>query len=323
VIDKITGSLVGLAMGDALGQPTEGWSPQAIAAKWGYISGFVGEVAVSDDTEYTLYSAKLLLEHGYDLTRDDVADAWLRDIVPLPGPFKGAGFSELATIENLRRGIRPPDSGQHFHAWSDGFAMRVAPFAAVAPGDPQTACRLATEDGIVSHAGEGLYSGLAVAAAVSVALTDAPLNEVVHAALEAIPDSSWTARAIREGWALGSSHPSAKAAIYPLHDALAVTTYPWADLGPEAIGLAFGLLHAGRGEFEATVLAAVNLGRDADTIAAIVGAILGAKLGYDALPPAWRSAAGEVTGRCLPCVRGLNLIEVAAELTQLPNRCKP
>lgn len=315
--DAARGCLVGLAVGDALGQPTEGWTPAAIRAKWGYLEGFVGDAAVSDDTEYTLFSAKVLLEYGLGVTSDNFADEWLAHIVSVPGPFKGAGFSEMAAIENLRRGVRPPLSGRHYHSWSDGLAMRVAPFGVVFPSQPEAACRLATLDGEVSHAGEGIYGGLAIAAAVSVAMAGAPLERVFDAALRAVPVDSWTARDIRRALEIGGSADGARNAIGPLHDALAVAYYPWADLAPEAVGLAFGLLIAGREDFRETLLAAVNLGRDADTVAAIAGAVLGAKLGYAGIPEPWRDAIGPATGRCLACVRGMNLHTVATELAAL------
>ncbi len=314
---------MGLAVGDALGQPTEGWTPEAIRARWGYIGGFIGDAAVSDDTEYTLFSAKVLLEHGYKVTSSHFAEAWLTHIVPSPGPFKGAGFSEMAAIENLRRGLRPPLSGRHYHSWSDGFAMRAAPYGVVCPGRPVAACRLAAEDGVVSHAGEGLYGGLAVAAAVSVAMGGAPLEQIVGSALQAVPSDSWTSREIRRALDLAEPLDSARDAVQPLHDALAVTYYPWADLAPEAVGLAFGLLAAGRGDFRETVLAAVNLGRDADTVAAIAGAVLGAKVGYSGLPSEWRNKVGEATGRCLGSVRGLNPYTVADELAVLADEAAP
>jgi ADP-ribosylglycohydrolase len=41
--------------------------------------------------------------------------------------------------------------------------------------------------------------------------------------------------------------------------------------------------------YEAAVLAAVNLGDDADTTAAIVGQLAGAAYGVDAIPPRWRA----------------------------------
>ena len=41
--------------------------------------------------------------------------------------------------------------------------------------------------------------------------------------------------------------------------------------------------------FEAAVLAAANLGDDADTTAAIAGQLAGALYGVDAIPRAWRA----------------------------------
>lgn len=315
------GCLIGLAVGDALGQPTEGWTPTAIAAKWGYIEDLPpGSTAVSDDTEYTLFSARVLIEHGVGVTSEDFADAWLEHIVPQEGPFKGAGFSEMATIDNLKRGLRPPQSGRHYHAWSDGLAMRVAPFGIAAAGDHRLAARLAREDGRVSHDGEGIYAGQAVAAAIAAATRGATVDEILATGLEVVPSDSWTARHLHRALRLGARASGAREAIPSLHDELAVAYYPWADLAPEAVALAFGLLVAGRGDVVATLLAAVNLGRDSDTVAAIIGAILGAKLGPSAFPDRWHAVVAPATGRCLACVAGADLIATADALAALARR---
>ncbi|MEX2534523.1 MAG: ADP-ribosylglycohydrolase family protein [Trueperaceae bacterium] len=318
ISESARGCLIGLAIGDALGQPTEGWTPDAIAAKWGYIEDLPeGTAAVSDDTEYTLFSARVLIEHGLGVTSELFADAWLEQIVPQEGPFKGAGFSEMAAIDNLKRGLRPPLSGRHYHCWSDGLAMRVAPFGIASGGDHRLAARLALEDGKVSHDGEGIYAGQAVAAAVAAASRGDSLEEVLAAAHEVIPVDSWTARNLDLTARLGAQASGARQAIPSLHDALAVDYYPWADLAPEAVGLAFGLLVAGRGDVAGTLLAAVNLGRDSDTVAAIIGAILGAKLGPAAIPERWHKVIAPASGRCLACVRGADLLETADALAGL------
>jgi ADP-ribosylglycohydrolase len=308
---------VGLAVGDALGQPTEGLTPAQVRARWGRIETLLDPAAaVSDDTEYALFAAQVLLERGGAITSDAIADAWLERIVPQTGPFKGAGFSEMAAIENLARGLRPPASGRHYHAWSDGLAMRVAPYGVFAAGDPVEAARLARVDGVVSHDGEGLHAGAAVASSLAVAMTAAPsdLDAVLDVALHHVPEDSWTARDLRRALELGRAADGAWSAIDPLHDALAVRRYPWMDLGPEAVGLAWGLLAAGRGDFRSTLLAAVNLGRDADTVAAIAGAVLGALHGFDAVPDEWRGVLRPAEGRCLRCVAGMDLIDVADRL---------
>ena len=315
--DAARGCLVGLAVGDALGQPTEGWTRQAIEAEWGYIEGFVGDVSVSDDTEYALFTAQAFLRHGLNVTSDDIAEAWLEHIVPHPGPFKGAGFSEMAAIDNLKRGLRPPQSGRHYHSWSDGLAMRVAPCGILGAGDPRLAARLAEVDGSVSHDGEGIYAGQAIAAAQAVAMYRGGLGEIVEAALSVIPEDSWTARNIHLALDIADKSRDVKRVLEPLYNALAVTYYPWTDLGPEAVGLAFGLLKAGDGDFRDTLLAAVNLGRDTDTVAAIVGSILGAQGGMDAVPSEWLAVVQPASGVCLACVRGLDLLETADALATL------
>ncbi|TXS50986.1 ADP-ribosylglycohydrolase family protein, partial [Streptomyces sp. t39] len=86
-------------------------------------------------------------------------------------------------------------------------------------------------------------------------------------------------------------------------------------LAPEAVGLAFGAFAAARGDFRLSVLTAVNMGRDADTTAAVAGALAGAVRGAGAIPPEWAGAIGPVRGSCLPSMRGRHVLDVAALLT--------
>lgn len=306
---------MGLAVGDALGRPAEGMSPAAIAAKWGRITDFVTDnPAGTDDTEYTVFYARLLLKYGTALRSADVAEAWRREICVQTGPFKGAGFSELATIENLRAGLEPPASGQHCHSWSDGLAMRAAPSGVFAPGNPALAAHLTAVDGAVSHSGEGIYGGQAVAAGVSAAMGGAACEEVWEAALSQVPADSWTARALRTAGEIGLKAADPWSALEPLYNALAVPYYYWTDLAPEAVGLAFGVYLAARGRFVDAVLAGVNCGRDADTIAAMAGALAGATEGIDAIPERWSRVITAVSGRCIHAVAGTHILQVADAL---------
>ncbi|NDL59065.1 ADP-ribosylglycohydrolase family protein [Phytoactinopolyspora sp. XMNu-373] len=292
-----------------MGAPAENMTAGAIAERWGQVTGFLTDArAGTDDTEYAAFSALLLLDHGSALTSEHVADAWTKHLVRRTGGFPGAGFSELGTVENLRSGLRPPASGEHLHSWSDGLAMRAAVHGVFAAGDPVEAARLAAVDGAVSHAGEGVYAGQAVAAAVSVAMSGADVDGVVAAAQAAAPPASWTARSLDSAVAL---HADPEALL----DALVTRRYPWTDLAPEAAGLAFGAFIAARGVFEAAVPAAVSMGRDADTTAAIAGALAGASGGLAAIPSQWSGSIGPVTGRCLgDVVAGLHLAGLADQL---------
>lgn len=316
-LDRARGCLAGLALGDAIGRPAEGMSAVEIQQKWGAIEGFVeDEPAGSDDTEYALLTAKTILRVGTGATSADFARGWIEDILPQGDGFKGGGFSEMAAIDNLRRGLLPPQSGDHVHAWSDGLAMRIAPAGIAASGDPATARRLAEADGAVSHNGEGVYSGVAVAVAVSVAMAGGDLDAVYGEALGAVPADSWTARNLVTARRLVDTEGEPAALARALYDQLAVPGYYWADIAPEAVGLAFGGLLHGRGDFAKSMLFAVNLGRDSDTNAAIAGCIAGAMSGVASFPSEWVRGLRPVAGLCLRTMAGVHPIDVADQLAE-------
>ena len=316
--DRARGSFIGLAIGDALGSPTEGKTPDEITSRWGRVTDFLtDDQGGSDDTEYALFSAKLLLEKKRELTSADVAQAWRRDIIKSDNAYKGAGFSEIIAIANLSNGLQPPLSGQHLHSWSDGLAMRVVPFGIAFTGNPELAAQYAEIDGAVSHSGEGIYSGQAIAAAISVAMSGASLELIIQAALDAVPKDSWTFNTISQGVKIGQNSKDVWNSIKPLHKAIACSYYFWSDVAPEAVGLAFGIITAAKLNFEDAILGAVNIGRDTDTIAAIAGAICGAHNGIQLIPERWTKRILVSRGICISTVKNMNILNVADELALL------
>ena len=70
-------------------------------------------------------------------------------------------------------------------------------------------------------------------------------------------------------------------------------------------------------DFRTGVTCAGNFGRDADTIGAICGAILGAKYGYHTIPPVWAEKPRYPTGTCLLFTKGMDIRAVADQLTDV------
>lgn len=314
--DRGYGAVVGQAVGDALGAPTEGMTPLQISDRYGWIDDFVSDdPAGTDDSEYAVFTAWNLLEYGEDLTTADVGAEWRRVVVAQVGGFYGGGFSEMNGINNLRRGLEAPQAGNDNHElWSDGTAMRVAPIGVFCAGDPEEAARLAAIDASVSHARDGVYCGQAVAAAVAVAVVADDWRDVAEAGLAATPRDSWSARLIRRAIEIGSGYDSVRAALPELHDAIAVDYYPWTDVGPEATALAFGVFSAARGEYLDSVLGGVNIGRDADTIAAMAGGMAGGLHGASAVPQRWSEQVRIIRGQCITATAGADLRDLADRL---------
>lgn len=316
--ERARGAFIGLAVGDALGSPTEGKTPEKIFAQWGRVTDFLSDdQGGSDDTEYALFSARLLLELRMPLTSKEIEKAHREHIINSFNSYKGAGFSEIIAIHNLTKGLHPPESGQHVHSWSDGLAMRVTPYGIVSVGNPAMAAELARADGVVTNAGEGIYSGQAVAAALSIAMTGASLQKIVQSALDVVPKDSWTHSSITRGVKIGNDSQDVWDSLVHLRKAVVCSYYFWPDVAPEVVGLAFGIIAAARGKFENAVLGAVNIGRDTDTIAAIAGAVCGAAQGVQSIPERWRQRISVSRGTCINAVKGMAIESTADGLALL------
>ena len=322
-LSRAQGAMAGLAIGDALGRPVEGMSAEQIREKYGSVKDFVNLTpGGSDDTEYALLTGSALLKYGKSITSSQFADYWIEKVCNQKSAFAGAGFSEMNAIYNLRKGLRPPFSGQHNHAWSDGLAMRVAPIGVISKGDLDLARKLAIADGEVSHSGEGIYAGVVIAVAISAAMVGSSNTEVFEKAIKSISNDTWTWRLLALAKEIVNSSkdkPVHEIADLLLQD-IAINEYFYADLAPEAVALAMAAVLYGDGDYAKTLLFAVNLGRDADTIAAMAGAVAGAISGYESIPANWKGAVTTVGGTCLEFAKGLNPYEMADSLLTEANK---
>lgn len=313
VLDRAMGSLIGLAIGDSFGDAAR---MQANRESYGFITDFnAGATWSTDDTEFALLTAKTLIACKGDLTSENVVKAWFEDVV-VQDEFKRGGASEVAAANNLRRGLRPPLSGRFntFHM-SDGTAMRIPPVGIICAGDVDRAVRLAEIDASISHSEDGIWGAQAVAAAVAVAMVDGSFEEIFAAAMAPIPQDSWLYYNMKTAFSLVEA---AKGNILecwmPLHDQLRAST--WATTA-EAIPAAFACLALSHENFRSGLVLAGNFARDADTIGAVAGAILGAKFGIASIPSHWVEKVRYPSGTCLQFTKGLDVCAMAEQLSDL------
>ncbi len=311
--DKAYGALIGLAIGDSLGDAARNAGNRA---NYGFTTDFNSGASWStDDTEFALLTTRVLLDCKGKLTSQAVVDAWMEHVV-CEDELKRGGASETEAAANLRRGIMPPLSGQYnAFGLSDGSAMRIAPVGILCAGQPEEAARLAEVDAAVSHNRDGIWGAQAVAAAVAAAMVNAEFDEIVAAAMAPIPQDSWLFYAMTRAFEIVDEHGGQLLdAWMPLHDTLRTTS--WAAT-PEAIPSTFACLKMEHGSFKRGVLLAANFARDADTIGAVAGAILGARYGAAAIPTHWREKTRYPTGTCLSFAAGLDIQEMAGQLAAL------
>ena len=300
------GALAGLALGDALGMPTQAMSPAQIRAVYGRITGLVdGDASqpyapgmpagsVTDDTEQALLVASLLVRgRGSSSGRVALAAgefahallAW-EDSMIQRGSLDLLGPSTKAALERVRAGEDPLTVGGT--GTTNGAAMRVTPIGIAMPtADPEAFADAVWSSCQVTHATrQGFQSAALVAAAVSFGIDAArspslDLRSLLWKALsyvDSLPErGAWTpdpdvVAATRRAMQLVANPASSSLECLVEQVGTSVAS-------AQAIPMAFALL--ARDPSPQALLDAANIGGDTDTIGAIAGAILGAALGFE------------------------------------------
>ena len=300
------GALAGLALGDALGMPTQAMSPEQIRAVYGTITGLAdGDASqpyapgmpagsVTDDTEQALLVASLLVRgRGTSsgrvaLDAGEFAHALLawEDSMIERGSLDLLGPSTKAALERVRAGEDPLTVGGA--GTTNGAAMRVTPIGiAMSTADPEAFADAVWSSCQVTHATrQGFQSAALVAAAVSMGIdtarsTTPNLRSLLWKALtyvDSLPErGAWTP----DPDVIAATRRAMQLVANPASSSLEclVEQVGTSVASAQAIPMAFALL--ARDPSPQALLDAANIGGDTDTIGAIAGAILGAALGFE------------------------------------------
>ncbi len=299
--DRALAALQGLALGDALGMPTQSMSPREISDAYGQITGLRDAVAtqpiapgmpagsVTDDTEQALLLAGLLLSGRGHIDSRAYADtllAW-EDDMRARGSLDLLGPSTKAALEQVRAGADPNETGRY--GTTNGAAMRVTPVGiAYSLADREAFAAAVHESCVVTHDTRQGWEGAAlVAAAVSAGIDGADVPEAIDTALDVVaslpgygwwaPNASVVARAQVMLHASSTLHGAELADF--LRDVVGTSVE-----STEAIPAALVLAREYAGAPLEGLCRAAELGGDTDTIGAMAGAILGAGTGTGGLP---------------------------------------
>ena len=311
----------------------------------------------TDDTQQALVLAEVLLRHGA-VVPEAVAGIYLELAHPRGsylGAHRAVGRSFRRMMDELERGVPPEAAGQD--SAGIGAAMRIAPVAAYyATGpaedlfEPVVAASLMTHRDIRSLAGavavasavrrlllgEERTASLLFRVAGDVAraearLADEPGRPIASADVHRHAVSSAIVAAER---VLDLPREPALAALAEEanhHGAEPPCRRPTLGFPPALIPACLYLLLTTEG-FEEALVEVVNLGNDADSAGAILGALAGAAYGLPAIPERWldglRNRRG-IDGRAFALARhsteGLvlpDLIETERQLSQMEALCR-
>jgi ADP-ribosylglycohydrolase len=361
-----------MAVGDALGAPLEGLSAQQIRVHYGLVVDYVdGALAwkkkpyrwrlpglYSDDTQQALALAEVLLAHGrMDLGR--LAELYLGLARPIPkdsfaGAHRGIARSFRKVLDELERGAAPAEAGQD--SAGVGAAVRIAPVALYFSGQPEAMAEATVAASRMTHRDiRSIAGALAVAHAVrllaagaepapsflfklaaEVARAEDKLADDFGAGLSSIAEHrhSLSCSIAHAESVLDRPRDLALSALVDeanRHGAEPACKRPTMGFPPACIPTCLYLLLTTE-SLEEALVEVVNLGGDADSAGAILGALAGARHGVDAIPPRWldglRNLDGiELRARALARrdANGLaipDFFETERELTQLESESR-
>jgi ADP-ribosylglycohydrolase len=323
--DRVRGCLLGLAVGDALGAPLEGLSAQQVRAHYGQVVDYVDGVRAwkrkpyrwrlpglySDDTQQALALCDVLLEHGR-VVPERLAELYLGLATPkgtYVGAHRGVGRSFRQVLADLERGVSPRETGQR--SAGIGAAMRIAPVALYFHGEAEAMFEAVMAASLMTHRDvRSLAGALAVAHAVRRLAAGAARDPSFLFRLAA--DVAREEGRVAAGYAgvvaslvqHGSSLSRAIAHVESLlespreralaslveeanrHGADPVCKRATMGFPPACIPTCLYLLLT-TDSFEEAIVEVINLGGDADSAGAVLGALAGAHHGIAAIPERW------------------------------------
>lgn len=305
MLDKAYGCLIGAAIGDAMGMPASFMSPEQIKEVYGKITDFLkpkeeqvahgslDEGEVTDDTEETLIISSVLIDaKGFDEALFiDKMKSWAIDNKMLESTVIGPSTRNF--LEAIIEGKDYFEKGKLGD--TNGGAMRVAPIGIYNHGDVEKSITDAIVSAKPSHGSKpGVASACAIAAAIALSVEGkSSPTEVMEAAY----------RGAKEGEKVGHDIPAPSVSVRiklakelvekyrdkPLEE-ICYILYGYIGAGMksyESIPLSLGIFYAAEGDFEKGIIAAINIGDDADTNGSIVGALCGAYSGANKIKDAW------------------------------------
>ena len=287
--DKITGVLLGMAVGDALGLPFEGMSSLRVAKILGQGAlqhRFVfGRGMVSDDTEHACLTAQSLLAAPNDPKRFARSLAWrLRWwLVGLPA---SVGLATLRAILKLWLCVSPERSG--VYSAGNGPAMRAPILGACLGNDPAQLRQYVRASTRLTHRDPQAEEGALIVAQAAWRAVCYPATPLQAAAFLADLATQVEGAELRE-------------ALDVVRDCLIRDQKPEVLL--ERMNLCRGVtgyinhtvpvvLYAwlrSPTDFPKAIETVVRMGGDSDTTAAIVSALAGATVGAPGIPRDWRN----------------------------------
>ena len=320
--DRVRGSLIGGAIGDALGFPVEFiYSYEEIQRRYGengitrlqteqwWTESSIGKAVISDDTQMTLFTALGLLNakekgmapvpaicHAYvewfytqkGFRSKRFNDCWIGDL-PEMNVRRAPGRTCISALEKIIQGGEPMNDSK-----GCGGIMRIAPIplyglsqnrihnVAVLDELAADAAKL-THEHPLGYIPAYVMSHIIYRLATDESPTNEAFHEYVHEAMRMADDKyGFKSQSMQILHTLVDSALKLSSKDSPDYEAIQQIGGGW--VAEETLAIAVYCCAKHFDDFEKAMIASVNHGGDSDSTGAVTGNILGDAIGYEAIP---------------------------------------
>lgn len=306
--DKFFGCIAACHAGSSMGAPCEGWSYERIEAKYGtidkllpyqhYSNGWNREPGTTEDgCERQKLMITAIIEKKDRVNAEDVRKIWVRDMKPEQAGMISEAF-EMRLLEMAKSGIPACDIGRYCdYAGLNSFARSCHPIGLINAGDVEGAVTDVFEVGQLYQTtnSRGLQWAAITAMAIAAATKPGATHESVVAAI--LAGDPRFGKDFGEMRAAGEIERALKRTkdckdfreLRKAFDSMysgSGTPYAFSSAN-EVVTKAVCVFRMVQGNPMEAMIAAVNMGRDTDCLAAIAGGISGALSGQGSIPDEW------------------------------------
>jgi len=275
--DRITGSLLGLAIGDAFGAPYEGGILER--AVWALVGTQNGKRRWTDDTQMTIDVIESLVEYG-GVDQEDLARRFAKSY----RWSRGYGPGVARVLKRIRRG--QPWKSANLSVFPDGSfgnggAMR-APAVGLffATNSEEELVKASCATAAVTHAHPlGCEGAVLISLATALAYNDMGSQDIIERLCQRVESRDFSSKLHKaKEWLQAGRTIAPRTVVAELGNGVTAV-----ESCVTAVYLALAFRNK---SFKELLEFAISLRGDVDTIAAMACAIWGAVRGQDALPQA-------------------------------------
>ncbi|MBR0157924.1 MAG: ADP-ribosylglycohydrolase family protein [Clostridia bacterium] len=273
-VDKVYGCWLGKCICGTIGAPYEGYKGKMDVE---FTPELFAEMLPNDDLDLQVLWLDVIERTGPDFTSLDLAKAFYDNYPPSPG--------EYATFKkNFELGLKPPFTGKFnnvFYHEGMGCPIRSEIWACLAPWNPKMAAALAAKDGCLDHDGESIVAEQYLSAMESMAFNERiSIRELIIKSLSFIDNNSKFYAFVGKVIEWCDKYADIDAVFSRV-----LRDYGHSDCTNmfQNLSIIIAALLLGREDLTTTTMMALNCGFDTDCTCATVGALLGIRLGGNAI----------------------------------------